>query len=291
VHAQPILYYSAPCRVQFPPLATPAILSFLSLTDIFATEGPRHSNSLPPYLPRGNLPRSVEFDCEWGRCLSLGQEEFDPILTDSFRPGSIEGVWEGLFTYTDFAVYAQMLGGASPKALQRSMVFQHRQTWKLREHHLVASDPNASNFGIELESDNVEPVPAGDPLRSYFPTGTKVLEDHKGVEVHLPSRRGVLRYQRLSSAQDNRGTSVHDVIITGEGHSAWGQFKLVGRVRSCDGFTSLLKEYIDSDRGDWIYRGYLVGNMNGNFAGRWRETLSPVSVHGYEGCFAMSRRR
>ena len=47
---------------------------------------------------------------------------------------------------------------------------------------------------------------------------------------------------------------------------------------------------VDGDRGSWLYRGYLVGNTFGHLAGRWRDTLSPVEVDGYEGCFAMSRR-
>jgi hypothetical protein len=48
---------------------------------------------------------------------------------------------------------------------------------------------------------------------------------------------------------------------------------------------------VDHDRGKWIYRGYLVGNINSNLAGRWRDTLSPAAVPGYEGCFLMTRRR
>lgn len=47
----------------------------------------------------------------------------------------------------------------------------------------------------------------------------------------------------------------------------------------------------DGDRGIWLYRGYLVGDANGNISGRWRDTMSPVEVPGYEGCFVMSRRR
>jgi len=80
-------------------------------------------------------------------------------------------------------------------------------------------------------------------------------------------------------------------LIAGEGHSAWGQFALIGRVRSGDGYITLSKEYIDGDRGKWLYRGYFVGDAHGNFTGRWRDTLSPAEVLGYEGCFLMGRRR
>ena len=48
---------------------------------------------------------------------------------------------------------------------------------------------------------------------------------------------------------------------------------------------------VDGDRGKWLYRGYLVGDLHGNFTGRWRDTLSPPAVAGYEGCFFMGRRR
>lgn len=176
------------------------------------------------------------------------------------------------------------------------MVVRHRQTWKLREHHLLAADPSRSDSGIELDSDCVEPLPAGDPLRSYFPTGTQIRESRDGLQVQEPNRKDIILYQRASVVSDtcgleSRGVAVQDIIITGEGHSAWGQFNLVGRVRPSDGFVSLSKEYVDGDRGKWLYRGYLVGNVNANLAGRWRDTLTPTDTQGYEGCFAMSRRR
>lgn len=48
---------------------------------------------------------------------------------------------------------------------------------------------------------------------------------------------------------------------------------------------------VDGDRGRWLYRGFMVGNAEGNLSGRWRDTLSPSDVLGYEGCFVMSRRK
>lgn len=47
----------------------------------------------------------------------------------------------------------------------------------------------------------------------------------------------------------------------------------------------------DGDRGKWLYRAYMVGNANGNLAGRWRDTLSPAHIQGYEGTWVASRRR
>ncbi|ESK93284.1 hypothetical protein Moror_14547 [Moniliophthora roreri MCA 2997] len=279
-----VTYYSEQLLLKPPPLAVPAILSFITLVNQLQEQ----TDYSTPFAPMdASMPRSsgsMEWEREWGRCYSLGQPTLDKFLTDSFAPGSLEGVWEGMFTYTEFAAYVALLQGAPPPLLQRSLVVRHRQTWKLREHHLISSDP----------SHNAEPLPAGDPLRSYFPTGTSIREHDWGVEVKQPYKDPV-HYQRAAKNSPSRSeigkTNVIDIIITGEGHSAWGQFNLVGRIRPCDGFISLSKDYIDGDRGKWLYRGYLVGNTNGNLAGRWRDTLSPVSVPGYEGCFTMTRRR
>jgi len=48
---------------------------------------------------------------------------------------------------------------------------------------------------------------------------------------------------------------------------------------------------MDGDRGVWIYRGSIVGNENGQLAGRWRDTMSMPESTGYEGGFIMKRRR
>ncbi|KDR78265.1 hypothetical protein GALMADRAFT_64778 [Galerina marginata CBS 339.88] len=270
-----------------PPLATPAILSFLALVDR------RRLIPMPPSDAPVSQQAVNEWDSEWGRCFTKSKRD----ITECFRPGSIEGVWEGFFTYTEFTAYAAMLAGASPTTIQKGVVGRHQQTWKLREHHLLAADHSDSDSGIAMDVDTDTPLRAGDPLRSYFPTGTQLREHREGLIVQDSGSAEVRRYHRASVLQtqkfggDQHKPRVKDIIITGEGHSAWGQFNLVGRVRPCDGFISLSKDYVDGDRGKWLYRGYLVGNANGNFAGRWRDTLSPADVPGYEGCFVMSRRR
>ncbi|KAJ7146189.1 hypothetical protein C8R44DRAFT_690496 [Mycena epipterygia] len=311
-----IVHYSEEHHLKISPLATPAILSFLTLVNLKARLIDFSSPLEMPIRAERN-----EWEYELGRCLSLSRPEFGNGLTESFRPGSIEGTWEGIFTYTEFTAYAALLQGAPPPILQKSVIVRHRQTWRLREHHFMGNGPplpgnnsgqTASGGSTAAEvDDDAHPLSAGDPLRAYFPTGTHIIETRDGLEVRDPTRAADLRYRRATlgfdvpaknenSANDdtniNIGPSqpphqVHDIIITGEGHSAWGQFNLVGRVRPCDGFISLCKEYLDHDRGKWIYRGYLVGNINSNLAGRWRDTLSPAAVPGYEGCFLMTRRR
>ncbi|TDL26798.1 hypothetical protein BD410DRAFT_825292 [Rickenella mellea] len=359
------------------------------------------------------VDRSRKWDYEWARCNTLGASPYPVIPAapaggagsagdgggggGAFKPGSIEGVWEGIFTYTEFTSYAALLSGAPPSILQKSLIAQHRQTWKLREHHLVAgvgypplsaassthSSPSSSpasskrppkgntrrsSPGADERNEQQHPqrIPPGDPLRAYFPNDAVLSEGPGGVDVTFlaspaagaPSatseeeedtamawdlsaldmnsnagptspatatsarERKSIFYRRFSAhaldfaSPSSSGTvgdgdkdgvrheegagmgeggveyarKVRDIIITGEGHSAWGEFRLLGRVRPCDGFVSISKEYIQGDRGKWLYRGYLVGTPDGNLVGRWRDTLSPAEVHGYEGCFGMTRR-
>lgn len=123
--------------------------------------------------------------------------------------------------YTEFTAYAALLTGAPPPTLQKSMVVRHRQTWKLREHHLVVSDP-CSDSGIDVDIDSIDPLPGGDPLRSYFPTGTQIMEHRDGIEVQDVNCKNVLRYQRAPIPgrqpidDDDYISCVQDVIITGE---------------------------------------------------------------------------
>lgn len=99
---------------------------------------------------------------------------------------------------------------------------RHHQTWKLREYHLTAwnlSDPDTS-LVLDLDS-NLIPLPAGDPLRSFFPTGTHIKEDREGLTVRTPQRSGSLRYQRASrinvhNSKRKEAKKMADVILMGE---------------------------------------------------------------------------
>lgn len=151
---------------------------------------------------------------------------------------SIEGVWEGFFTvismpclhfvssnrknqYTEFTAYAAMLAGASPTVIQKGVVGRHQQTWKLREHHLLAFEHSDSDSGIDMDVDSVTPLRAGDPLRSYFPIGTQIREHREGLTVQGSGSSQIRRYVRASALEtqsnsDDPPPRVQDIIITGE---------------------------------------------------------------------------
>jgi len=146
---------------------------------------------------------------------------------------SIDGVWEGFFTvsnvllgsirlsilkFTEFRVYSALLDGAPPNSLQDGKVVCHRQTWKLREHHLLDNDASSSDSGVEMdrEAEFLCPLSPGDPLRSHFPAGSLVKEDSDGIRVQEPGKLGVLHYRRASFVRSEPKNPVMDIIITGE---------------------------------------------------------------------------
>lgn len=285
-----------------PPLTAPAVLSYLSLA-------PRPSTGLDALKPMSPLvPSSVgpqvrmssEWDCEWERCKRLaGNDAPTPVSpSGTFKPGTMEGFWEGLFTYTEFAAYAELLSGAPPPTLNKSLVARHNQTWRLHEYHLLLPEDlgESADAAEALEHPRYKPLSPGDFLRAYLPPGLAIEEDDEndGIRVHEPGRVADTFYHRCPAPEQitaEYAKRIREILIKGQGHSSWGEFELIGRVRAGDGFVTLSKEYLDGDRGKWLYRGYFVGDEYGSYTGRWRDTLSPAEVLGYEGCFFMGRRR
>ncbi|KAG1740669.1 hypothetical protein EDB19DRAFT_1708301 [Suillus lakei] len=287
-----IHHYSNSYHLTPPTMAIPAILSYLSLVGPLL--GPTRVVYKGPHTPNSftfSLNQSFEWEADWQRCMNLAKNPLAGQFPGAYIVGSLQGVWEGVFTYTEFTTYAALLSGRSPSILHNCVVAQHRQTWKLREYHLTVSrGADGITGGAKLPS-----LSSGDPLKAFFPPGIRIHEHAGSAEVHEPGKTAPLSYRQSSAcgaeAEGFECPEIQDIIVVGEGHSAWGQFNLIGRVRPCDGFVSLLKEYVEGDRGQWLYRGYLVGSISGSLSGRWRDTLSLPDANGYEGCFVMSRRR
>ena len=85
-----------------------------------------------------------------------------------------------------------------------------------------------------------------------MPDGYLVVEVPKENSL-ASSRYTYARYspeaiqeQDMRSAEGGAdyGKRLRDIILVGEGHSSWGEFKLAGRVRRCDGFITINKVYV-----------------------------------------------
>lgn len=85
------------------PLTAPAVLSFLSLAPHRLT-GADALQPTSPTVPSSVSPQSSEWDCEWERCKRLAGKDAPTTENPSatFKPGTMEGVWEGLFTVSSF---------------------------------------------------------------------------------------------------------------------------------------------------------------------------------------------
>ena len=86
-----------------PAPASPAILAYLTLVNKLSVswDGADYMKPMFPTVDVARAPRlSTECDCDWARIHSLADPKtlLGNTLSGAFIPGSLEGVWEGIFT-------------------------------------------------------------------------------------------------------------------------------------------------------------------------------------------------
>jgi len=223
-----VTHFSETYRLSPPTLSPAAILSFLTLA-LRVLVSPRtnhaggHSLQFPASFSSA-MRRSEDWDTDWYRCINLGQSDRCRAFSKAYISGSVDGVWEGVFTvsirislclinrshfsfqYTEFNAYTKLLSGGAPPVLTNCLVAHHQQTWKLREYYLSEHQ--------EAAREKSQPVGSGDPLRAYFPAGTRLQELSDSIEIHEPGRDAVHYWRTPPSMSD--GHKVMDVIILGE---------------------------------------------------------------------------
>ena len=93
-------FYSETQCLAPPPLALPAILSFLTLAEKFPSliSGMDVTNCLGSSGTRTSRGQDGDWDNEWERCLSLGRTTPHKHTSRAFTPSSLQGIWEGIFT-------------------------------------------------------------------------------------------------------------------------------------------------------------------------------------------------
>ncbi|KAF8761334.1 mitochondrial carrier family [Rhizoctonia solani] len=126
---------------------------------------------------------------------------------------------------------------------------------------------------------------------THIPTAEVLSPTPPLIDMDLSSDWGQPAPPTLGDGDDEFEEQILDTLITGEGHSSWGSFKLRGRIRAWDGMIILVKDYDGPNtqgRGRWLYKGYVVSG--GNWVGRWRDTFTSELLSGYEGVFSVTRR-
>ncbi|ODN96474.1 hypothetical protein L198_04188 [Cryptococcus wingfieldii CBS 7118] len=265
------------------------------------------------------LTSSAAHDAEFYR-LSLC---YDPTRTPGMpRPawrGTFEGCWEGTFSFFDFEAFKEMLSGQA-RALYEGPYGEQAQVWKIKEtwvrregwvrkeavdkgkgkakakgEEREVEEPQSPNTAVSgpmlnagFPSDQVSPT-----FPSLAPFAAEQVTVQETIQQQLEAMNGYEQVpehelDEMMGADDGGEEADLELLLTGVGHSAWGNFILKGRVRAWDGMASLVKEYAPDSRGKWIYRGYVMAGSI--FVGRWRDTYTPESYVGYEGTFILNRR-
>lgn len=98
-----VKHFSSEIRLVAPAPAPAAILAYLTLVNKLSVSWDRNSYS-KPIIPPLDVDRAIhkghERDCDWARLRNLADPKvlLRPTLSGAFTPGSLEGVWEGIFT-------------------------------------------------------------------------------------------------------------------------------------------------------------------------------------------------
>lgn len=231
--AATVRHFSTNLKIVAPAPASPAILSYLTLVNKLSVSW-ETTNYMKPIFPALDVDpssrSSSEYDGDWARIHSLPNPKsaVNDRPSGAFTPGSLEGVWEGIFTvrghhhglslcmysrrfqYTEFTSYAALLSGAPPSVLQRSLVAQHRQTIKLHEWHLLEDEDPAIR-------QTVRPLVPGNPCRAYVPDDLTTQEVGDTLELIAPGQDKPLVYQSWTSIKrDGIKGRVRDVFLTGQ---------------------------------------------------------------------------
>ena len=98
-----VRHFASNLRVTAPAPAAPAILAFLTLVNKLnvAWEAANYMKPIfPPVEVDIPLRSSSEWDSDWARILNLSNPKtaMSNHPSGPFTPGSLEGVWEGIFT-------------------------------------------------------------------------------------------------------------------------------------------------------------------------------------------------
>lgn len=203
-----------------------------------------------PETPMAKLESEI-YDREFTRLLSCGSPYQASGLGVAFFRGHFQGTWEGSFNFFDFDSYREMLSGRV-RSLYEGPFRSQPQVWRLEETviRLPAGAKEGGN-GFTLNagfSDNSRVVFGGARIGLDAPHFSANSAKQRMLSSLGPSEE---QLEEIIVKEDEEldPDGNYEILLSGTGHSAWGQFVLQGRVRSWDGLFSLTKEYTPDGRG------------------------------------------
>ena len=204
---------------------------------------------------------SQMYDPDFVRSLSCISPVDSPGLPPLFYRHRFEGLWQGKYVYFDFPAYQSALGG-NIRSIYDGAFGEQEQEMFLQE------------IVISVRMDQVGGT--GSPLLAGFQP-SELIDEAWQKQPGTAEERG-WEFCHDENAPDRPGWT-KELMISGHGRSAWGEFSVNGRVRSWDGLMTIVVNYTDNHpTGKWHFRGYVhAGDV---ISGRWRETFTKENMRG-----------
>jgi hypothetical protein len=115
--------------------------------------------------------------------------------------------------------------------------------------------------------------------------GMHMLHDPLRIRDQLTAHTGSAPLDSVAEDEPLDANATYEILLSGSGHSAWGQFVLHGRIRSACATPSQRIALIGMQNVGWpVHLGEGVYAVNGGstLVGRWRDTFTQPEVPGYE---------
>ncbi|KAJ7222214.1 hypothetical protein GGX14DRAFT_662887 [Mycena pura] len=273
--------------VQVPSVPIYAILSYFARLDMLTPMFPVHLLSAPP--PKTG-PRREDVDhfineCRtpfepWDIASHSATSPFagDPLALSFSRPyipGALSGRWMGSSLIPCTNDYRHWLN--EPEAPETMDAFCRQPLYLTLQEHFCYDNTQirGPSPGRDCEKE----------LDARLPT--LLAERDDGIEVSDDSFR---RFYKTYRGDVSRPETIVDVLVTGQTDdpyaSAWGAFKIFGRIRCSDGLIVLRRDSV-AGLGTTIFRGYMTSHQN--FAGRYRGVDRGCEAAEWEAAFSLCK--
>ncbi|KAJ7146190.1 hypothetical protein C8R44DRAFT_756817, partial [Mycena epipterygia] len=270
--------------VQFPSAPIYSILCYFARLDTLVPMFPVHLSSAEPALSRAG-PRRQDVEYFINECRTRFEawdfvmERTPPVergaIGQAYFPGSLTGRWQGSSIVPCVNEYHHWLHDLeAPKTME---TFCRQPLYiTLREHFSYVNASGPEKFGRAKDIDD-----------AWLPSSW--AERDGGIEVSFGESNNCTKIYETGTG-NLIAENVADVIVTGQTDdpyaTAWGGFKVFGRVRLSDGLVVLKRESV-AGLGTTLLRGYMSSSHN--FAGRYRAIDKEGEAAEWEAAFSLCR--